>query len=201
MALIYQATIRPTKLELLDAWAPTQSWFEGTPGMGLALVASYRFDDPDGEVGLETLLVRAGGPILQVPVTYRGTPLEGGEGHLITTMEHSVLGRRWVYDAVGDPVYRTALATTILTGGREADQFVEVDGAEVPREPTARVLGSGSEDALPDGEMHIDLVRQPDTDTPDLPPLPVGQQVKVLAGSWSDQGQWSAPRALARVRY
>ena len=201
MAHIYRATIRPTKLELLDDWAPSQPWFEGRPGTGTTLVASFRFDDPDGEVGMETLLVRAGGPLLQVPLTYRPAPLEGGEAWLITTMEHSVLGRRWVYDAFGDPVYRTALATTILTGGREADQYVEADGETVLREPTARVLGSGTEAALPEGEVHIEIVRKPDTDSPDLDPAAPGRRTEVLTGSWSEHGLWSEPRVLARVRF
>lgn len=199
MALIHQATIRPTKLELLDAWAPSQPWFEGRPGAGLTLVASFRFDDPDGEVGIETLLVRAGGPVLQVPLTYRGAPLEGGEAWLITTMEHSVLGRRWVYDAVGDPVYRAELAAAAFTGGREADEFVESDGVTVPRESTAAVRGSGDDAATPVGDMRIDLVRAPDTDVPDLP-VADATRTEVLTGSWSDGGTRSTPRVLARVR-
>lgn len=201
MALIHKATIRPTKLELLDAWAPTQPWFEGAPGAGLTLVASFRCDDPDGEVGIETLFVRASdGPLLQVPLTYRGAPLEGGDAWLITTMEHSVLGRRWVYDAEGDPVYRAALATTVFTGGREADQYVEADGATVMRESTATVVGSGSDATVPAGEVSIDVVRVPDTDTPDLPPAADGARTGVLTGTWTDHGARSAPRVLARVQ-
>ncbi len=62
-------------------------------------------------MGVETLLVRVGeGPVLQVPLTYRGAPLPGGESALVGTMEHSVLGPRWVYDGTGDPVYVATLA-------------------------------------------------------------------------------------------
>ncbi|MBI9115581.1 CG0192-related protein [Sanguibacter suaedae] len=202
MALIHQATLSPTKIELLDAWVPTQPWFVGTPGTGVTLVASYRFDDPEGEVGIETMLVRAGGPVLQVPLTYRGAPLEGGDAALITTMEHSVLGRRWVYDAEHDPVYRAVLARTVLTGGREADQYVEADGATIPRESTATVVGSGTRAGadVSDGNARIDLVRTPGTDAPDLEPLPDGSPVEVLTGTWSEDGELSAPRVLARVR-
>lgn len=201
MALIHQATIRPTKLELLDAWAPTQPWFVGKAGAGLTLVASYRFDDPDGEVGIETLLVRAGGPVLQVPLTYRGAPLEGADASLITTMDHSVLGRRWVYDAEGDPVYRAVLAETVLTGGREADQYVQADGAPVLRESTATVVGSGSGAGTraPGGELRIDLVRAPDTEAAGVAPVTDGAQVEVLTGTWSEDGERSTPRVLARV--
>ena len=100
-------------------------------------------------VGIETLLVRFGddGPLLQVPLTYRGAPLEGGAASLITTMEHSVLGERWVYDATGDPVYVAAVATAAFTGGHEADVLYEVDGELLRRDPTASVVGSGRDGA------------------------------------------------------
>lgn len=144
MALLYDAELVPSKLELIEAWAPTQPWFEGAAG--LENIASYRFDDPQGQVGIEIILVRsANGPVLQVSLTYRDTPLLGGEAWFIQTMEHSVLGRRWVYDAPGDPVYIAALATTILAGGRQADMVVETGGTLVPRASTALVVGSGTD--------------------------------------------------------
>ncbi|PFG34862.1 CG0192-related protein [Sanguibacter antarcticus] len=202
MALIHQATIRPTKLEALAAWVPTQPWFTGTADTALTLVASYRFDDPDGEVGIETLLVRAGGPVLQVPLTYRAAPLAGGDSFLITTMEHSVLGRRWVYDAEGDPVYRAVLVDTVLAGAREADQYVEVDGAPVLRESTATVVGSGPgiEDGAQTAGARLDLVRTPGTDAPDGEPATDGLQVEILSGTWTEHGERTAPQVLARVR-
>ncbi|WP_028048187.1 hypothetical protein [Cellulomonas sp. URHD0024] len=139
MALIHRATIRPTKAELLADWVPARPW--GEPD--LALVGAYRFDDPDGEVGLEThVLSTADGHLLQVPLTYRGAPLEGAEQFLVCTMEHSVLGRRWIYDATGDPVYAGVLASVLLAGVDQAEEFVE--GADAPREPTVRVTASGS---------------------------------------------------------
>ena len=145
MALLYRAELRPSKIELVAGWAPTQPWFEGSASAGLVSVASFRFDDPEGEVGIETLLVRAGdGPVMQVPLTYRGAPLEGGDAWLIGTMQHSVLGQRWVYDAAGDPAYLTAVATAALTGGGQAEQYVDIDGELVFREPTAVVVGNGT---------------------------------------------------------
>jgi len=145
MALLHRAELRPSKIELVARWAPTQPWFEASADSELTTIGSFRFDDPAGEVGIETLLVRAGdGPIMQVPLTYRGVPLDGGDAWLIGTMEHSVLGRRWVYDGAGDPVYLTAVATAALTGGRQADQFVDVEGELVFREPTALVVGNGT---------------------------------------------------------
>ena len=145
MALLHQAELRPSKLELVEGWAQSQPWFEGDAGAGLTNVASFRFDDPEGEVGVQTLLVRAGdSPVMQVPLTYRGEPLPGGEAWLIGTMEHSVLGSRWVYDAVGDPVYLMTVASAAVTGGHQAELFIDVDGEMVRREPTAVVVGNGT---------------------------------------------------------
>lgn len=144
MALVYRAELRPSKLELLNPWIIGKAWWPGGSGTELRRVASYRFDDPAGEVGVETLLLRAGdGPVLQIPLTYRGAPLEGAEEFLIGTLEHSVLGSRWVYDGCGDPVYVATLLGTMLTGGGEAPEFVDFDGEPRLRETPTSVRGSG----------------------------------------------------------
>lgn len=134
----HDATIVPTKLELLVGWMPQQRWYatKGAPAPTLTRVGGFRFEDPEGEVGIETVLVAARpgpgpgsgpgpgpGPVVvyQVPLTYRAAPLEGAEHALVGTMEHSVLGRRWVYDAPHDPVYVAALVETILKGGVSDD--------------------------------------------------------------------------------
>jgi Maltokinase N-terminal cap domain len=109
MALFHRATITPTKAEIIADWAPTRPW--GQPNAApLEVIGSYRFDDPEGRVGMETHLVTAGGVLLQVPLTYRDEPLEKAEDALITKMQHSVLGTRWVYDGLQDPHYVTMLA-------------------------------------------------------------------------------------------
>ncbi|MDQ1529334.1 MAG: hypothetical protein QOH77_1124 [Actinomycetota bacterium] len=148
MAHLYRADLTPTKLELIAGWAPRQPWFDGGAGVDLTNVSAYRFDDPEGEVGIETILIRAGaGPLYQVPLTYRDAPLAGAEAWLIGTSQHSVLGKRWIYDAVGDPAYIAAVATAALTGGSQAEQWIETDGELVFREPNAVVSGSGSSSA------------------------------------------------------
>lgn len=139
MALLYRADLRPTKLQMLNGWLPARPWYRGPAAPDFQRVVSFRFDDPDGQVGVETLLVHAdGGPILQVPLTYRGAPLDGLEPWLIGTSEHSVLGRRWVYDGCGDPVYVNALAQAIWTGGTQAEEFLDVDGERERASAAAR---------------------------------------------------------------
>jgi hypothetical protein len=132
-------------MELLSDWVPVQAWFTALDDLcTLEAIGAYRFDDPDGEVGIEShLLQNIDGQVFHVPLTYRGAALGGAEASLIGTMQHSVLGPRWVYHACGDPVYAQALATTILTGGSQADVEVVTDKGRVRREPTAKVTGSG----------------------------------------------------------
>ncbi|MBA3021548.1 hypothetical protein [Propionicimonas sp.] len=133
-AIIHDATLTPTKLELLAGWLPKQPWFAGRAD-DLERVAGYRFVDPDGEVGIDTLLVRSAGVTYQVPLTYRSEPLAEAADHLIGTMEHSELGTRYTYDALGDPVYTVELLRVIHEGDTEA---------ELSRgEKTMTVLGSG----------------------------------------------------------
>jgi len=143
MALLYDATLVPSKLELLSAWLPGRSWFIGDANV--QRMGAYRFDDPAGEVGVETFLVRAGdGPQFQVPLTYRNAALPGKDEFLLGTTEHSVLGTRWVYDGCADPVWASALATAIFTGGTQAEEFIDRGDRLEPRAPLATVRGSGA---------------------------------------------------------
>ena len=142
----HTATLSPTKHELIDAWLPSRSWAEGRQVAGK--VAEYRFDDPGGEVGVETILWRTDdGTVLQTPLTYRAAPLDGAEAYLVGTTDHSVLGQRWVYDGCGDPVWAATLVDTISTGGRQAQMFIEQDGRRVDVPPRMQVRGSGSDDS------------------------------------------------------
>ena len=100
MAILHQATLSPTKLEFVTDWLDDMGFGTGP----VTLVGGYRFDDPEGKVGVEGLIARRGDEYFQLPVTYRDAPLEVGSAHLVTTMQHSVLGKRWVYGASGDPV-------------------------------------------------------------------------------------------------
>jgi hypothetical protein len=146
MAILHDATITPGKRDLMKAWLPGRSWFDGD--LARKPHASFRFDDPEGEVGVECFLL---GPeegsdaaTLLVPMSYRGAPLEGADEHLIGTTDHSVLGKRWVYDGMADPVAVQTLLTAILTGGHEAELTMDHDGELVRFDPTCRVSGSGT---------------------------------------------------------
>ena len=60
MAIVYpQATLTPSKRELMDAWLPTRSWYDGHEDR--KPVGSFRFDDPAGEVGLRGVPARRRG--------------------------------------------------------------------------------------------------------------------------------------------
>jgi hypothetical protein len=101
MSIIHQATLTPSKRDLIEAWLDQQPW--GGTG-DIDLLGSYRFDDPAGEVGVEAMVLRRGDLLLHMPLTYRSAPLPNSEPHLIGTAEHSALGTRWVYAAAADPV-------------------------------------------------------------------------------------------------
>jgi hypothetical protein len=142
VALFHLATLTPTKAELVAAWAPLQPWGPATD-VPLEVIGSYRFDDPDGSVGMETMIAVAGGVLLHVPLTYRDAPLEGGDAALITTMEHSVLGTRWVYDGLRDPRYVVMLAAVAMTGQGEALGMAVYDGRWYIAPTNVRIQGGG----------------------------------------------------------
>jgi hypothetical protein len=109
MAVIHKTTMTPTKLELLQPWLPAQPWYAGAEREPvLSRNGGFRLDDPEGEVGIEFMVVTdesGARPVAyHVPLTYRGAPLDGAEQALIGTTEHGVLGTRWVYDGTRDPV-------------------------------------------------------------------------------------------------
>lgn len=144
-----QATLTPNKLELMRAWLPRQAWFSGDAS-DLAMAGQFRFVDPAGSVGIQVMLVTSGGVLYQVPLTYRDAPLAGGEDALAGTMEHSVLGTRWTYDALADPVYQNELLRTIV----EADTAAGVPAGAAATTP---VHGSGADGVeLQPGERHGD---------------------------------------------
>lgn len=109
MSIIHKTTLTPTKLDLLTGWLPARPWYRaaGRPPE-LSKAGGFRLDDPAGEVGVEFMVVRDDAPgepvFYHVPMTYRGEGLPGADDALIGTAEHGVLGRRWVYDGVRDPV-------------------------------------------------------------------------------------------------
>jgi hypothetical protein len=215
MALLHRAELHPTKLELLAAWLPGRRWYQGKANADVVRVASFRFDDPAGSVGIETMLVRAGsGPTLQVPLTYRDAPLHGGDGWLVGTADHSVLGQRWVYDGCGDAVYAAALASAIFTGGGQAEEYFDVDGRLERREPSMIVTGSGAQDA---DVATIDVIHRVLDDDPtlivtdsvelavvrridDSNELPGAASIRAtLTGTWNGQPT-PLPLAYASVR-
>jgi hypothetical protein len=142
MAIFHRATITPSKAELIAAWVPTRAWAPA-PADPIEVIGSFRFDDPDGRVGMETHLVTAGGVLLQVPLTYRDEPLEGADEALITEMQHSVLGARWVYDGLLDPTFVTMLAAVTMTGQGEAVGMVVYDGRWYVAPSNVRIQGGG----------------------------------------------------------
>ncbi|WP_373428602.1 1,4-alpha-glucan branching protein [Streptomyces sp. B1I3] len=152
-------------MQLLTAWLPTRSWYTGPAGEPeLARAGGFRLDDPQGEVGIEIMVVTdASGdrPVsYHVPLTYRGAPLDGAGEALIGTSEHGVLGRRWVYDGVHDPVLVAQLLA--LFQGRSEPQGQSLTGTPDPT-VTVRSTGAGpsavvTSTTVRDGRHGTDIV-------------------------------------------
>ncbi len=100
--------------------------------------------------GMEIHIAKAGDLLLQVPLTYRDRPLAGTEDGLIVEMEHSVLGTRWVYDGLGNPLLITMFAAVSMTGQGEALGMVDDDGRWVIVPANVRIQGGGwSKERIP----------------------------------------------------
>jgi hypothetical protein len=187
MAVIHHTTLEPTKLELLTSWLPSRPWYRGGAAEPkLAKAGGFRLDDPQGEVGIEFMVVTdACGPhptAYLVPLTYRGAPLDGAEHALVGTMEHGVLGRRWAYDGCHDPVAVDRLSALLQGRAQAQDQNIsdapdrEVTashtGADsVPTEFTVTDDREGTALATPRGAtLRLHRVLQPAPDGPFPPP-------------------------------
>jgi hypothetical protein len=92
---------------------------------------------------METHLVTAGDTLLQVPLTYRDEPLDGAAHALITEMQHSVLGTRWVYDGLHDARFVVMLAAVAMTGQGEALGMAVYDDRWYIAPSNVRISGGG----------------------------------------------------------
>ena len=132
------ATLNPTKDEILhQQFGPVTN------------IGAFRFVDPNGKVGIETLLVReTDGALLQFPVTYREQRIS--DTHEVGTTEHSDLGTRHITKIVADPVAVTEIIRVILEGDTNVQRS---DGKTSPYE--IRGTGTAGVDTLTLGNTHL----------------------------------------------
>lgn len=176
------ATMTPHYNDFLPGWVAGRPWYPGSGAPTLRPVGFFRFEDPDGEVGMETHLLTDGDAVFQLPMTYRGAPLDGGA--LIATAEHSALGQRWIYDAETDPVWRAELLRVVRDNGA-------ADPGRRSAAGPAAAHGHRIRD-FADDAVRIDLLRVLEPGEPPVGPDVVG----TFTGSW-DAGE---PHCLAVVR-
>ncbi|MET7364530.1 1,4-alpha-glucan branching protein [Streptomyces sp. NPDC005566] len=202
MAVIHRTTLAPTKLELLTSWLPSRPWYLGGAGEPeLVRSGGFRLDDPQGEVGIEFIVVTdTSGPhptAYLVPLTYRGAPLDGAEHALVGTMDHGVLGRRWAYDGCHDPVLAAQFVALIEGRVQAQDQ----NTSDTPdQDVTCSHAGEGSASAAfttvtatddregtalavrPGATIRLHRALQPAQDGSPLPPQGAAGHV---SGAWS----------------
>lgn len=136
IAEICQATLTPTKEEMITGlYGPHET------------IGAFRFVDPRGKVGIETLLIRQGGPILQVPVTYRDARIE--DRHELAILEHSELGTRHVTRVVADPAAVKEYLRVIIVGDTNAKRS---DGQLSP----LAIKGTGTDEEVDLDNIHLE---------------------------------------------
>ncbi len=177
--LHHGASISPRKIELIAPWISRQRWYAAKGREPrLRQLWSWRLDDPDGEVGIETILAAdesaAEAVVYQVPLTYRSAPLPDADHALLGTMEHSVLGRRWVYDGPHDPVYAAQLLELVY--GRAQAASARESAAPEPdvtghRHPHAPDVRPGPSRVLSGEQSNTSIIY--DTTGPDGAPKPL----------------------------
>ena len=165
MSEIFATTMDPTKHQLTAAWLPRQPWFDGAHEPVLETVGGFRLDDPAGEVGMEFIVVAdtaAGEPVIyHVPLAYRGAELPGAEAWLLGTSDHGVLGKRWIYDGEGDPVWQ-AQVRALLAGDVQA-QHQNISHTLEPLVGVDRAAGQGTGEGAGEaaGNGKITVIHRP----------------------------------------
>lgn len=171
------ATLTPHFREFLPPWVARQPWYPGTGTPALSPVGYFRFEDPAGEVGIETHLVAAGPEVYQIPMTYRGAAVPQADPALIAIAQHSVLGPRWIYDGEADPVWRARLLHLIRSGGVSDPSTKRGPG---PAEARGCPLDP---EGLAGHAVVIELIRRP------VPgPPPGAAAAGLVMGTWQPQG-------------
>ncbi|MGH3309590.1 MAG: maltokinase N-terminal cap-like domain-containing protein [Streptomyces sp.] len=206
MAVIHKTTMKPEKPELLAAWLPTQPWYIGTAREPeLTKAGGFRLDDPQGEVGIEFMVVtdQSGDqPVsYHVPLTYRGAPLDGADQALIGTSEHGVLGRRWVYDGTHDPVLIAQLAALLQNRAEPQAQSTTdtPDPSVTPHFTGAGFSTVAVSPAVVNGQHSTDVVVETAAETEPPPSEPAGSvTIKVTRVLRPDQQAPLADSAEAR---
>jgi hypothetical protein len=155
---------------------------------------------------MEMHLVDAGGLLLHVPLSYRDEPLPGAEAALITEMQHSVLGTRWVYDGLRDPRVVVMLAAAAMTGQGEALGMALYEGRWYIAPTNVRIQGGGwglervpvdGFELLADGPVEAVLRNDRFELTVFRRPAPGPRPTIGLTATWEGQ---SEPVVLAAVR-
>ncbi|MBA8824312.1 hypothetical protein FHX42_001659 [Saccharopolyspora lacisalsi] len=191
------ATLTPRFSDFLPAWLAQQPWYSGSGAPSPSPIGYFRFEDPAGAVGMETHLVSTGSERYQIPMSYRSAPIGKtalrpcDADALITTAEHSVLGTRWIYDAVADPVWRNELLRLVRN-----EKLSEPSGRHSSAPAYARGHRLTTSEAVTEPVIELNRSIRPGT-------RPGGRDViGAVMGTWYPDGDEAPPveGCLATVR-
>ena len=85
--------------------------------------------------------MRVGESVYHLPLTYRGAPIEDPAAQLVTTMEHSVLGTRYVYDGLEDEVAIECFARALADVQQQSELEIRTaDGTSAGARPQSVAL-------------------------------------------------------------
>jgi|GEM_PF-5241276 len=141
-----QPTLTATLSAVLREWLPRQRWFPvKTADFSLEQAGSLSLEDAAGQARLEIFLLAVssrtadGGlrtDVVQVPLSYRDSPLAGAERALVGQAPDA--GMAWIYDAVHDPSFVSSWLELIRSeaGSRTGSATGHRTGSEHPL-PTA----------------------------------------------------------------
>jgi trehalose synthase-fused probable maltokinase len=146
------ASLDPSLQHLLHVWMPRQRWYPAKGrGVGIRRLGGVRLEDVPGEVRVEVLIIGLDSgdrvDVVQVPLTYRASPLPGAEDALVGEATGSELGRRWIYDGTHDPAYVAALldALHLAPGADRPDAGAGSKVLSGEQSNTSIIVGGGSD--------------------------------------------------------
>ena len=141
--------LTPPVPDLLYQWMPQQRWYPAKGrGVGLRELATVPLGSSEDGARIDVLVVGLDSgdrfDVVQVPLTFRSSPLPGATHALVGETHDADRGHQWVYDGPHDPAYVEALLASLSSpsGG----------SSSLPTRPSRVLSGEQSNTSIIVGE-------------------------------------------------